>query len=91
MNNIINNTPEDISNVAQGHKANISNPNTSDASKANSQKVLDEMPENPHYGDEDQNKSKNPNQVAGGLKAAINNPNITEQGKQEAQKKLDAL
>ena len=45
----------------------------------------------PHYGDEDQNVSKNPNQVAGGLKAAINNPNNTEEGKEAAQKKLDSL
>ncbi|KAI9794158.1 MAG: hypothetical protein M1835_006748 [Candelina submexicana] len=89
--NDINNTAEDISNAARGHRANISNSKTSNESKANSQKILDQMPDNPHYGDEDQNKSKNPNQVAGGLKAAINNPNVTEQGKKEAQKKLDAL
>lgn len=64
---------------------------TSDASKAHSQEVLDSLPDQPHYGAEDQNISKNPNQVAGGLKAAINNPRNTEEGKAEAQKKLDAL
>ena len=63
---------------------------TSDASKANSQKVLDSM-DKPFYSDEDQNVSKNPNQVAGGLKAAINNPQITEQGKKAAQEKLDNM
>ena len=42
---------------------------TSDASKAHSQEVLDSLPDQPHYGKEDQNISKNPNQVAGGLKA----------------------
>ena len=49
------------------------------------------MPDQPHYGKEDQNISKNLNQVAGGLKAAINNPQVTEEGKQKAQEKLDAL
>ncbi|MCJ1309434.1 hypothetical protein MMC25_003093 [Agyrium rufum] len=85
------NTAEDISNAASGHKANLSNPNTSEASKAHSKEVLDSMPDQPHYGAEDQNVSKNPNQVAGGLKAAINNPNNSEEGKAAAQKKLDAM
>ncbi|KAI9812583.1 MAG: hypothetical protein M1827_004572 [Pycnora praestabilis] len=84
-------TAEDISNLATGHKANLSNPNTSDASKQNSQQVLDGLPDQPHYGKDDQNASKNPNQVAGGLKAAINNPQVTEEGKKAAQEKLDAL
>lgn len=86
----INNTAEDISNQAAGHKANLSNPNTSEASKANSKEILESM-NKPFYSDEDQNVSKNPNQVAGGLKAAINNPNNTEEGKVEAQKKLDSM
>lgn len=63
---------------------------TSDASKANSKDVLDSL-DKPFYSDEDQNKSKNPNQVAGGLKAAINNPQITEEGKKSAQEKLDNM
>ncbi|KAL8828974.1 MAG: hypothetical protein Q9191_002278 [Dirinaria sp. TL-2023a] len=86
----INNTAEDISNKAAGHKANLANPNTSEASKANSKEVLESL-DKPFYGDEDQNASKNPNQVAGGLKAAINNPNNTEAGTEAAQKKLDSL
>ena len=109
------NTAEDISNAASGHKANLSNPSklrqlvqrwtgklqitnaslhldTSDASKANSKKELESLGgDNAFYGDEDQNKSKNPNNVAGGLKAAINNPQITEEGKKSAQEKLDNL
>ena len=44
-------------------------PDTSEASKAHSKEVLDSMPDQPFYGKEDQNVSKNPNQVAGGLKA----------------------
>ncbi|KAI4276990.1 MAG: hypothetical protein LQ337_002098 [Flavoplaca oasis] len=85
------NTAEDISNAASGHKANLSNPNTSEASKAHSKEVLDSMPDQPFYGKEDQNASKNPNQVAGGLKAAINNDSIPESGKQKAQEKLDDM
>ncbi|KAF2835042.1 hypothetical protein M501DRAFT_942935 [Patellaria atrata CBS 101060] len=39
----LNNSPEDVSNKAQGHKANLSNPNTSEASKQHSEKVLKEL------------------------------------------------
>ncbi|KAI4172174.1 MAG: hypothetical protein LQ343_003734 [Gyalolechia ehrenbergii] len=52
------NTPEDISNVASGHKANLSNPNTSQAAKEHSKQVLESMPDQPFYGKEDQNDSK---------------------------------
>ncbi|MCJ1223900.1 hypothetical protein MMC12_000543 [Toensbergia leucococca] len=63
------NPAEDLSNAASGHKANLSNPHTSEASKTQSKEVLGSMPHQPYYGMEDQNISKNPNQVAGGLKA----------------------
>ncbi|KAF2261386.1 hypothetical protein CC78DRAFT_535674 [Lojkania enalia] len=36
----INESPEDISNMAKGHKANLSNPNTSEESKKHSRQVL---------------------------------------------------
>ncbi|MCJ1482370.1 hypothetical protein MMC06_002534 [Schaereria dolodes] len=86
------NTAEDISHAATGHKANLSNPNTSDASKAHSEEVLSSLPDDPHYGGKEPDaQNKNPGNVAGGLKAAINNPQVTEQGKAEAQKKLDAM
>ncbi|KAF3007947.1 hypothetical protein E8E13_011289 [Curvularia kusanoi] len=39
----INNTTEDISNKASGHKANISNPNTSEESKQKSKEALKEL------------------------------------------------
>ncbi|KAL8720260.1 MAG: hypothetical protein Q9225_002858 [Loekoesia sp. 1 TL-2023] len=52
------NTAEDISNAASGHKANLSNPNTSEASKAHSKEVLESLGDQPHYGKEDQNVSK---------------------------------
>ncbi|PON31008.1 hypothetical protein TGAM01_v200428 [Trichoderma gamsii] len=35
--------PEDISNKARGHKANLSNPNTSDESKERSKRELNEL------------------------------------------------
>ncbi|KAL8654335.1 MAG: hypothetical protein Q9210_001572 [Variospora velana] len=86
------NTAEDISNQAKGHKANLSNPNTSETSKAHSKEVLDSLGgDKAFYGDKDQYASKNPNQVAGGLKAAINNDDISESGKAKAQEKLDNM
>ncbi|KAI4181146.1 MAG: hypothetical protein L6R41_006799 [Letrouitia leprolyta] len=85
------NTAEDISNAASGHKANLSNPNTSEGSKAHSKEILESMPDQPHYGKEEQNVSKNPNQVAGGLKATIANDTIPESTKQEAKEKLNNM
>ncbi|OSS43973.1 hypothetical protein B5807_11438 [Epicoccum nigrum] len=41
----INNTDEDRSHEARGHKANLSNPNTSDASKEKSAQRLQELGE----------------------------------------------
>lgn len=38
-----NQTPEEVSNQARGHKANISNPNTSEASKEHSKEVLKDL------------------------------------------------
>ncbi|KAL8688372.1 MAG: hypothetical protein Q9218_005699 [Villophora microphyllina] len=100
------NTAEDISNAASGHKANLSNP----TSKAHSKEVLESLGgDDAFYGKEDQNVSKSelpqnnihfstcsdidkdPNQVAGGLKAAINNDTIPESGKDKAQSKLDNM
>ncbi|KAI1084465.1 hypothetical protein F5B20DRAFT_576602 [Whalleya microplaca] len=51
---------ENISHSVQGHKANLSNPNTSDASKENSRKAIDEMGgDAAHYGNKDDPRSKN--------------------------------
>ncbi|KAJ4359540.1 uncharacterized protein N0V89_000095 [Didymosphaeria variabile] len=51
----INNTTEDISNKASGHKANISNPNTSQESKEKSKQALKELGgENAFYGKQGQ-------------------------------------
>lgn len=38
-----NQTPEEISNQARGHKANLSNPNTSEESKKNSEQALKDL------------------------------------------------
>ncbi|KAF7846521.1 hypothetical protein BT93_L4201 [Corymbia citriodora subsp. variegata] len=89
------NTAEDISHEATGHKANLSNPNTSQESKENSKQRLQELGgEDAFYGKTGEGAASeggNPNNIAGGLKAAINNDNNTEEGKQEAQRKLDAM
>ncbi|KAF4556370.1 Conidiation-specific protein 6-like protein [Elsinoe fawcettii] len=89
------NTAEDISHAATGHKANLSNPNTSEASKENSRQALKELGgEDAFYGKTGEGKADgNPGNVAGGLKAAINNPDnndhkVTEEGKQAAREKL---
>ncbi|KAL8697780.1 MAG: hypothetical protein Q9201_006939 [Fulgogasparrea decipioides] len=87
------NTAEDISNAAKGHKANLSNPNTSEESKAHSKEALESLGgEEAFYGKQgDPNASKNPNQVAGGYKAAINNDTIPESGTKKAEEKLDNM
>ncbi|KAI0484166.1 hypothetical protein GGR56DRAFT_612659 [Xylariaceae sp. FL0804] len=51
---------EDVSKTVQGHKANLSNPNTSEESKANSRKVIEQMGgDAAHYGKQDDPHSKN--------------------------------
>ncbi|MCJ1368663.1 hypothetical protein MMC16_007808 [Acarospora aff. strigata] len=85
-------SPEDISNAARGHKANLSNPNTSEESKAHSKEVLESLGDNPHYGqNQAESGDKNPNRVAGGLKATITNQSIGKEGTQQAQEKLENM
>ncbi|KAH0345155.1 hypothetical protein KCU81_g4452, partial [Aureobasidium melanogenum] len=91
-------TAEDISHEATGHKANLSNPNTSDASKEHSKKVLEQLGgEQAFYGKQGEGEiDQNPGNVAGGLKAAINNPEdnehyVSEEGKQQAKDKLNSM
>ncbi|KEY72674.1 hypothetical protein S7711_11367 [Stachybotrys chartarum IBT 7711] len=48
--------PEEISNQARGHKANLSNPNTSKDSKENSKQVLEDLGgEEAFYGKQEGN------------------------------------
>merc|ERR1711879_241288 len=76
-------------NVVGGHKANLSNPNTSDESKQHSKEVLQDIE---NGGDANAVSSsggdKNPNNVAGGLKATLNNPNTSDEAKQSAKERL---
>ncbi|KAJ9648939.1 hypothetical protein H2201_002020 [Coniosporium apollinis] len=86
----INESPEDISKQAQGHKANLSNPNTSEASKENSRQALEDLGgEDAFFGKKE--GKKNPGNVAGGLKATINNPQVSDEARQAAQEKLDKM
>ncbi|KAG9682899.1 hypothetical protein KCU95_g16747, partial [Aureobasidium melanogenum] len=94
----MNQTAEDISHQVTGHKANLSNPNTSDASKQHSKQVLEQLGgEQAFYGKQGEGDiQQNPGNVAGGLKAAINNPDdnehyVSEEGKQQAKDKLNSM
>ncbi|KAH8879073.1 hypothetical protein GQ53DRAFT_849845 [Thozetella sp. PMI_491] len=71
--------------VAGGHKANLSNPNTSIESKQNSEKILqNEFGINvPHV--------KDPAHVAAGLKSAIHNPNVSEEAKEAVKERLEEM
>ncbi|KAF5651493.1 conidiation 6 (con-6) [Fusarium sp. NRRL 52700] len=72
--------------VAGGHKATISNPNTSEEAKENSRQVLENEFNVTGAGD---NKEKNPGNVAGGLKATLSNPSVSDEAKQNAKERLD--
>ncbi|KAH7040644.1 uncharacterized protein B0I36DRAFT_357915 [Microdochium trichocladiopsis] len=51
---------ETVSKQVQGHKAALSNPNTSEAAKENSRAVIEELGgEAAHYGGKDDPQSKN--------------------------------
>ncbi|KAK5660060.1 hypothetical protein OQA88_13529 [Cercophora sp. LCS_1] len=77
--------------IAGGHKANLKNPNTSEESKENSRKVLEnefnggDVPKAGDSGD------KNPGNVAGGLKATLKNPNVSDEAKESAKERLDQM
>ncbi|KAL9120615.1 MAG: hypothetical protein Q9187_002831 [Circinaria calcarea] len=85
-------SPEEKSSAARGHKANLSNPNTSEESKAHSREVLESLGgEDAYYGKAEQNADKDPNRVAGGLKATISNPGISEEAKENAKERLEEM
>ncbi|KAI0197124.1 hypothetical protein EV127DRAFT_476219 [Xylaria flabelliformis] len=63
---------EDISHKVQGHKANLSNPNTSDASKEKSRRVIDNLGgDAAHYSGEDQPRSKTAAENIDGSRAML--------------------
>ncbi|KAI0178678.1 Conidiation protein 6-domain-containing protein [Hypoxylon sp. FL1284] len=79
-------TEPDPENVYRGHKATISNPNTSEAAKEHSRQVMEEMTDEPPNSDE-----KDPGNVARGLKASINNHNVSDEARERAKEKLNDL
>ncbi|KAF2088431.1 putative conidiation-specific expression protein [Saccharata proteae CBS 121410] len=90
----INQTTEDISHMATGHKANLSNPNTSEASKERSRQALEELGgEDAFYGKKGDPTEKNPGNVAGGLKATINQPGdkVSDEAREDAQERLKKM
>ncbi|KAI0443937.1 hypothetical protein F4803DRAFT_549687 [Xylaria telfairii] len=63
---------EEISRKVQGHKANLANPNTSDASKENSRQIIDNLGgDAAHYGGEDQPRSKTAAEAIDGSRAML--------------------
>ncbi|KAI1852692.1 hypothetical protein JX265_003181 [Neoarthrinium moseri] len=61
---------ETISHSVAGHKANLSNPNTSEASKEHSRQVIDKMGgDAAHYGDEKDPRSKSAAEQLDGSRA----------------------
>ncbi|GIZ45264.1 hypothetical protein CKM354_000843900 [Cercospora kikuchii] len=87
-------TVEDKSNIASGHKANLSNPNTSEESKENSRKELERLGgEDAFYGkqgDDAPGAGLGGNQqILGGHKATLSNPNTSEEAKEHSRKILD--
>ncbi|KAI4722182.1 hypothetical protein E4T48_01594 [Aureobasidium sp. EXF-10727] len=76
----------DIGNVVRGHKANLSNPNTSEESKQHSLEVIEKelgTETNSGAGATAHNDdSKDPMRVAAGLKAALHNPNVSDEAKE---------
>ncbi|KAI8627677.1 hypothetical protein F5Y19DRAFT_440772 [Xylariaceae sp. FL1651] len=63
---------EQISKSVQGHKANLSNPNTSEESKEHSRQAIDELGgDNAHYGNEDKPRTKEAAEKLDGSRAML--------------------
>ncbi|KAI0143750.1 hypothetical protein GGR57DRAFT_483311 [Xylariaceae sp. FL1272] len=63
---------EQVSNAVQGHKANLSNPNTSEQSKENSRKAIEELGgDSAHYGNKDEPRSKTAAEEIDGSRAML--------------------
>ncbi|XTI86308.1 putative conidiation-specific expression protein [Cenococcum geophilum] len=82
----INETAKNISNSAQGHRAYLRNPNTSNASKQHPKEMLEKLGgEDAFYGKEEE--PRNPGNVAGGLESTC----ISDEARQNAQDRLDKM
>ncbi|KAK4162688.1 hypothetical protein QBC43DRAFT_321352 [Cladorrhinum sp. PSN259] len=77
--------------VAGGHKANLNNPNTSEESKENSRKILENEFNGRDVPKASENMDKNPGNVAGGLKATLKNPNVSDGAKESARERLNQM
>ncbi|KZV65671.1 hypothetical protein PENSPDRAFT_637974 [Peniophora sp. CONT] len=76
---------DEITRVAGGHKANLSNNNTSDESKQHSRAQLDEIESSGRLETAGHsNADKNMGNVLGGHKATISNPKVSEEAKEHA-------
>ncbi|KAI0023623.1 hypothetical protein F4780DRAFT_728836 [Xylariomycetidae sp. FL0641] len=63
---------ETLSHSVAGHKANLSNPNTSEKSKQHSKQVIDSMGGDiVHYGDKDQPRTKTAAEEIDGSRAML--------------------
>ncbi|KAI4863190.1 hypothetical protein F4820DRAFT_450257 [Hypoxylon rubiginosum] len=63
---------ETISNTVKGHKANLTNPNTSEKSKENSREVIDGMGgDDAHYGNQNQPRTKTAAEDIDGSRAML--------------------
>ncbi|KAI1803338.1 hypothetical protein F4811DRAFT_554022 [Daldinia bambusicola] len=88
----------DPENVYRGHKATISNPNTSKAAKEHSRQVLANATGDPagqsnnaRGAHRDTDDEKDPGNVARGLKASITNQNVSDEAREKAKDKLRDL
>ncbi|KAG6988553.1 hypothetical protein G7Y79_00071g097240 [Physcia stellaris] len=78
-------------NVIGGHKANLSNPNTSAESKKHSEEVLDKALNKGEVDTSNGTHEKDQSHVVGGLKATLTNDNVSETAKENAKEKLAAM
>lgn len=81
-------------NVARGHKANLSNPNTSEESKLHSAQVLEELGQGGDQETSTGDKSSGDQTVdegnmLRGHKAAISNPRVSEEAKEHSRQVLE--
>ncbi|OTA91905.1 hypothetical protein M434DRAFT_335804 [Hypoxylon sp. CO27-5] len=88
----------DPENVYRGHKATISNPNTSEAAKEHSRKVLENATNEPidasnnvRGATKPQDEEKDQGNVARGLKASLSNQGVSDEAKEKAKEKLESL
>ena len=77
--------------VAGGHKANISNPNTSQESKEHSEQVLEQEFDGGDVPKAGEKADKNTGNVVGGHKANLTNPNTSQEAKENSKKVLESM